>query len=103
LEKTGDAWYIPRTMNRVVALGFEEYFLGIANSPGRLASAAVGDGYSRMAVTSTTLAQFIRHLGYRAIPAGNGFGLSIPIAIDAGLGELGRNGLLMTPKYDLPR
>ena len=24
---------------------------------------------------------------------------SIPIAIDAGLGELGRNGLLVTPKY----
>ena len=98
-EQTDDAWYIPRSMNRVIALAFEEDFYGIANSPGRLASAAVGDGYSRMAVTATTLAEFIRALGYRALPAGNGVGLSISIAIDAGLGELGRMGLLITPKY----
>lgn len=98
-EKTKEAWYIPRSMNRVVALAFEENYAGISNSPGRLASAAVGDGYSRMAVTATTLAEFIRCLGYRALPAGNGVGLSIPMAIDAGLGELGRLGLLITPKY----
>jgi reductive dehalogenase len=98
-EQTDNAWYIPRSMNRVIALAFEEYYLGIQNSPGRLASAAVGDGYSRMAVTSSTLADFIRGLGYRALPAGNGVGLSIPMAIDAGLGQLGRLGLLITPKY----
>ncbi len=99
LDRGGDAWYIPQSMNRVIALAFEEYYFGIANSPGRLASAATGDGYSRMAVTSSTLADFIRGLGYRALPAGNGVGLSIPMAIDAGLGQLGRLGLLITPKY----
>ncbi len=98
-EQTDEAWYIPRTLNRVVALAFEEDYRAIANSPGRLASAATGDGYSRMAVTATTLAEFIRGLGYRALPAGNGVGLSIPMAIDAGLGELGRMGLLVTPRY----
>ncbi len=40
-----------------------------------------------------------KFLSLRAIPAGNGTGLSIPIAIDAGLGQLGRMGLLVTPKY----
>jgi reductive dehalogenase len=30
---------------------------------------------------------------------GNDTALSIPISVDAGLGELGRNGLLITPKY----
>jgi epoxyqueuosine reductase len=99
IGQTDEALFIPQSMNRVVALAFEEDFYGIANSPGRLASAAVGDGYSRMAYTAATLAEFIRGLGYRAIPAGNGIGLSIPIAIDAGLGELGRLGLLITPKY----
>jgi reductive dehalogenase len=94
-----DAWHIPKSMNRVITLAFEEDFLGIANSPGRLASAAVGNGYSRMAFTSCTLAEFIRGLGYRAIPAGNGVGLSIPMAIDSGLGQIGRLGLLITPKY----
>jgi len=29
----------------------------------------------------------------------NDTALSIPLAIDAGLGELGRNGLLITPEY----
>jgi reductive dehalogenase len=97
--QSDEALYIPQSMNRVIALAFEEDFYGIANSPGRLASAAVGDGYSRMAYTAATLAEFVRGLGYRAIPAGNGIGLSIPMAIDAGLGELGRLGLLITPKY----
>ncbi len=98
-EKTDEAWFIPRSLNRVIVLGFEEDYAAIANSPGRLASAATGNGYSRMAVTSATLAEFIRGLGYRALPAGNGVGLSIPMAIDAGLGQLGRMGLLVTPKY----
>jgi reductive dehalogenase len=98
-EKAEDAWYIPKSMNRVIALGFEEDYLALANSPGRIASAAVGNGYSRMANTAFFLAEFLRGLGYRAIPAGNGVGLSIPIAVDAGLGEVGRMGLLVTPKY----
>jgi reductive dehalogenase len=98
-EKTDEAWYIPRSINRVIALAFEEDYYAIANSPGRLASAATGNGYSRMAVTASTLAEFIRGLGFRALPAGNGLGPSIPVAIDAGLGELGRLGLLVTPKY----
>lgn len=98
-EKTKDAWFVPKSMNRVIALAFEEDYDAIMNSPGRLASGATGNGYTRMAVTAYALAQYIRNLGYRAIPAGNGFGLSIPMAIDAGFGELGRNGLLITPKY----
>lgn len=98
-EQGDEAWYIPKSMNRLVVMAFEEDFHAIANSPGKLASAAVGNGYSRMAFTAFSLAEFIRALGYRAIPAGNGVGLSIPMAIDAGLGQLGRMGLLITPKY----
>lgn len=98
-ERTEEAWYIPKSMNRVIALGFEEDYNALANSPGRVASAAVGNGYSRMANTAFFLAEFLRGLGYRAIPAGNGVGLSIPIAVDAGIGEVSRMGLLMTPKY----
>jgi len=64
-----------------------------------LAGAATGLGYSYMAVIAGMVAEFIRRLGYKAIPLGNDVALSIPIAIDAGLGELGRNGLLITPEY----
>lgn len=98
-EKTDEAYYIPESMNRVIAVAFEEDYAGLSNSPGRLATAVSGTGYSRMAFTAGCIAEFIRFLGYRALPAGNGVGMSIPIAIDAGLGELGRMGILVTPKY----
>ncbi|MBW2062491.1 MAG: reductive dehalogenase [Deltaproteobacteria bacterium] len=67
--------------------------------PTYLGSAGTGYGYSKMAVTAGLVAQFIRQLGYKAIPSGNDTAMSIPYAIQAGLGELGRNGILVTPKY----
>ena len=45
------------------------------------------------------MAQFLHHLGYKAIPCGNDTAVSIPYAIQAGSGELGRNGLLIIPEY----
>jgi len=86
-------------MKYVIALAFEMDIDGIDASIGGPAAAATGNGYSRMTFTASCLAEFIRALGYHAIPSGNCTGLSIPIAIDAGLGELGRLGLLITPKY----
>jgi len=55
--------------------------------------------YSKMAWCATSLATFIRELGYRAIPSGNELGLGIPMAVDAGLGEMGRHGLLITREF----
>ncbi len=43
--------------------------------------------------------QYIRNLGYEAIGSMNDTSLAIPYAIQAGLGEYGRNGLLITQKY----
>ena len=45
------------------------------------------------------LAQAIRSLGYVAIPCMNSTAMSVPLAIDAGLGELGRLGYLVTPEW----
>jgi reductive dehalogenase len=53
-------------------------------------------GYSRMPVVAGSIAEFIRGLGYHAIPCGNDTALSVPIAIQAGLGHLGRHGRLIT-------
>ena len=61
------------------------------------ASTATGLVYSKMPFVTSTLAQMIRNLGYNALPCGNDTALSIPLAIDAGLGQLGKNGLLITP------
>ncbi|MEE8355604.1 MAG: reductive dehalogenase domain-containing protein, partial [Candidatus Bathyarchaeia archaeon] len=43
-------------------------------------------GYSRMPVVAGSLAEFIRGLGYHAIPCGNDTAISVPLAIQAGLG-----------------
>jgi len=82
-----------------VVMLFEMSAENIRMSPAIQASIESGFGYSRMAFTASSLAQCIRMLGYTALPAGNDTALSIPLAIDAGLGQLGRNGLLVTPEY----
>jgi len=71
----------------------------IKKSPNFIACAETGLVYSRMAFCISCVAEYIRYLGYKAVPMGNDTALSIPLAIDAGLGELGRNGLLITKEY----
>jgi hypothetical protein len=71
----------------------------IKTSPSFTASTVTGLAYSQMAFLVGCMAEFIRNLGYIALPMGNDTALSIPLAIDAGLGQLGRNGLLITPEY----
>ena len=67
--------------------------------PAALSGAATGIGYSVGLNCANTLAQFITNLGYQAIASLNDTALNIPMAIEAGLGEYGRHGLLITPKF----
>lgn len=62
-------------------------------------SAGAGTMYSSMAGRTFKLATFIRRLGYHAVPCGNDTAISMPLAIAAGLGELSRMGVVITPKY----
>jgi reductive dehalogenase len=57
--------------------------------------------YLKLAAIVVTLAKYIRALGYsaRAHDLQNYQVLLTPVAVDAGLGELGRNGTLITEKY----
>ena len=89
----------PEGVDHAIILIIEMDPTGIRCSPGFLEVASVGLGYSKMTSLSVSVAQFIRNLGYIAIPSTNDTGLSIPLAIDAGLGSQGRNGLLITKKY----
>jgi len=89
---------IPEKFENAVILAVEMDADGIATSPAVTAAAATGVGYSKMAFILACVGEFIRNLGYEAIQCGNDTALSIPLAIDAGLGELGRNGLLITPQ-----
>lgn len=82
-----------------IVMGIEMDWPGINQSPNAGASAATALAYSQMAILSASLAKYIRSLGYPAIPCGNDTAQSIPLAIDAGLGELGRNGLMLSPEF----
>ena len=95
--KPGDPLELPSEYRYVIAIAIEMEYEDIQRSPAVVP--AIDLGYSRMAFTATMLAEFIRLLGYNAIPSGNETGLSIPMAADAGLGEMGRNGQLITAAY----
>ncbi len=89
----------PKELKYAIVMTIEMDYEGIKSSPLLPAGIATGNGYSRMAFAVACMAEFLRNLGYRAIPTGNDVGLSVPLAIKAGLGQFGRNGLLITPKY----
>ena len=90
---------VPEEYKYAIAIAVEMDYEGLKYSPTISAAAITGFGYSKQAFVAGLLAQFIRGLGYKAIPQGNDTSTSIPIAIDAGLGELGRNGLLITREF----
>ncbi|WP_415536163.1 reductive dehalogenase [Dehalobacter sp. 4CP] len=83
----------------VVVIAIEMDYSAYTTAPSYIGAAATGLGYSRMAETAYSVAAFIRHLGYKSFGSGNDVALSIPYAIAAGLGECGRNGILVTYEY----
>ena len=52
--------------------------------------AAGGMAYSRMHILAGTVAEFIRGLGWNAVPSGNDMTMNVPMALKAGIGHLGR-------------
>jgi epoxyqueuosine reductase len=95
-DRSGDPIDIPSAYTHVIVMGLAMDQGAVLTSPSYASAAATGTGYSRMAFAIACMAQFLRNLRYGAIPTGNDTALSIPLAIDAGLGQLGRNGLLVT-------
>jgi len=90
---------LPEGCTHAIVMAIEMDYGTSLYSPDAIAGASTGLGYTQQAVLANLVATFIRGLGYRAIPSGNDTALSIPLAIAAGLGELGRSGLLITEKF----
>ncbi len=90
---------IPAGMQYVLVFIHEMDYDGIATAPTLTQMATTLRTYSQIALTAISIAEFIRGLGYHAIPSANCTALNIPLAIDAGLGELGRNAKLIHPRF----
>ena len=92
--QAGDPISIPPGYQYVVVMINSMDYDGIRRSPAVEEETDIG--YSKAGWCASSLATFIAELGYKAIPAVNELGISIAMAVDAGLGELGRNGQLIT-------
>ncbi len=90
---------LPADLSHAVVIVNEMDRKTIETVPSALSGAATGQGYSRDIIAVLSLAQYIRNLGYRAIASLNDTALSIPLAVQAGLGQYGRHGLLITPEF----
>ena len=96
---TETKFVIPRAMKWVVVIAIPMDLDLLSRAPTSLGDAATGLGYSHSAFTVASLAEFIRGLGYQAIPTVNDTALSVPLAIEAGIGELSRLNKLVTPEF----
>ncbi|WP_018307567.1 reductive dehalogenase [Desulfitobacterium hafniense] len=91
--------YAGFTPKSVIAMTFEMDYEAYRTAPSVLQGAAPGKSYSNMGEVAYKVASFLREIGYNAVPSGNDTGMSVPIAVQAGLGEAGRSGQLITQKY----
>ncbi len=84
-----------------VSLGIEMDLIKVRSTPSYIDNAEVGRTYAAIAWVACELAAYIRELGYpaRAHHTANEMVCQVPIAVQAGLGELGRNGILVTSRY----
>ena len=90
---------IPGDLPNVIVIVTSMHYDAIQSYPSATAGVAVGHGYSRDCELVQTIATYILNLGYRAIACVNDTSQAIPYAIQAGLGEYGRNGLLITKDF----
>ncbi|OQX85480.1 hypothetical protein B6D60_07745 [candidate division KSB1 bacterium 4484_87] len=96
-------WGAPIELNHkfAIALAVEMKSEMISHAPDVAVTTESSLRYMDTAKIALILARFISLLGYeaRAHIDGNYRVMCIPVAADAGLGELGRLGLLVTPQY----
>lgn len=95
--QVGEPLELPEYFTSVIVIAIEMDYEHVKRSPAVESSTDLA--YSKMGFIAPSVARFIQELGYHAMSSGNDTALSIPMAIDAGLGEMGRNGMLITPRF----
>lgn len=86
-------------LGTVIVMGHSMDFGLTETYPSALAGAATGREYSHEAAIAMSVAAYLRNLGYKAVASMNDTALVIPYAIKAGLGEYGRNQMVLTPEF----
>ncbi|ABD54885.1 4Fe-4S dicluster domain-containing protein [Jannaschia sp. CCS1] len=90
---------LPEGLGQVIVMGHAMDADLVETYPSALAGAATGREYSHEAAIVMQVAAYVRNLGYRAVASMNDTALVIPYAIKAGLGEYGRNQMVLTPEF----
>ena len=90
---------LPEDITHVIVMGHAMDAELVDTYPSALAGAATGLEYSHEAAIAIQLSTYIRNLGYEAVASMNDTALVIPYAIKAGLGEYGRNQMVLTPEF----
>jgi reductive dehalogenase len=90
---------IPKEMENVIAMVVSMDKAGMDAAPTLTQYGTVRRAYAQLGFLALGIAEFIRGLGYHALPMINDTMLNVPLAVDAGLGQLGRHGLLITPLF----
>lgn len=96
--ETDDKAVVPNSYSNVVVMTVPIDFDETQYTPTPV-FAAGGMAYSRMHILAGTVAEFIRGLGYHALPSGNDLTLNVPLALQAGLGHVGRMNRIITWKH----
>jgi len=98
-EKSGDPINLPHRY--AICLGFESDYEKFLTNNSRISDAEYGLGNINSLQPTFLLAAYIREMGYPARTHGYGrFEVNpIPLAVNAGLGELGRHGMLIHEEY----
>jgi len=96
-------WGDPIELNHpfAIAIGVEMDFDMVHFAPHHASTTETAYKYFEAAKVAMILSRYIQLLGYeaRAHVDGNYRVMCVPVAADAGLGELGRLGLLITPEF----
>ena len=100
----GSGEYFPQEIAEdfqyAIVMGYGEDYEMLKYAPTYIADAETSLGYSRMAITNAYMAKCIKMLGHKAMSCStNTIGITIPMAMQAGLGQLGRSGLLIAPQF----
>ncbi len=90
---------LPEGVSHVIIMGHSMDLDLVDTYPSALAGASTGREYSHEAAVTIQLAAYLRGLGYEGVASMNDTALVIPYAIKAGLGEYGRNQMVLTPEF----